>query len=114
MEHNVTAEVEIEDTRIIFFTSVVLQQSFNDHHSFAIRINHDLIEQQRSFSLDKAQKLIRKSAFIRLKKTALAEEVAYEFRGMVCEISMEQSGSFSGDLILKGYTPTILLETGAI
>ena len=26
---------------------------------------------------------------------------------------MEQSGSFSGDLILKGYSPTILLENGA-
>ncbi len=113
MEHNVLAEVEIEDTRIVYYTSIILRQKFNEHHTFAIRINHDVLETQKSFSLTKAQKLIGKSAIIRLKQVAFSAEVAYEFRGIICEISMEQSNSFSGDLILKGYSPTILLENGA-
>jgi type VI secretion system secreted protein VgrG len=113
MEHNVLAEVEIEDTKIVYYSSIILRQKFNEHHSFAIRINHDVLETQKSFSLTKAQKLIGKFAIIRLKQVAFSAEVAYEFRGIICEISMEQSNSFSGDLILKGYSPTILLENGA-
>lgn len=112
MEHNVIAEIEIEDTRIEYYTSVILRQKFNEHHEFIIRINHDVLEAHKSFSVGKAQKLIGKSTIIRLKKIALSDEVTYEFRGIICEISLEQSDGFTGDLILKGYSPTILLENG--
>lgn len=113
MEHNVIAEIEIEDTKIEYYTSVILRQKFNEHHEFIIRINHDVLEVNKTFSVSKAQKLIGKSTIIRLKKIAESDEVTYEFRGIVCEIRMEQSDGFSGDLILKGYSPTILLENGA-
>lgn len=113
MEHNVVAEIEIEDTKIEYYTSVILRQKFNEHHEFIIRINHDVLEAQKSFSVSKAQKLIGKSTIIRLKKIAESDEVSYEFRGIICEISLEQSDGFTGDLILKGYSPTILLENGA-
>ncbi len=113
MEHNVVAEIEIEDTQIEYYTSVILRQKFNEHHEFIIRINHDVLEAHTSFSVAKAQKLIGKSTIIRLKKIAEADEVTYEFRGIICEISLEQSEGFTGDLILKGYSPTILLENGA-
>lgn len=112
MEHNVVAEIEIEDTRIEYYTSVILRQKFNEHHEFIIRINHDVLEAHKSFSLSTAQKLIGKSSVIRLKKIALSDEVTYEFRGIICEISLEQSDGFTGNLILKGYSPTILLENG--
>jgi len=112
MEHNVVAEIEIEDTRIEYYTSVILRQKFNEHHEFVIRINHDVLEAHKSFSLSTAQKLIGKSSVIRLKKIALADEVTYEFRGIICEISLEQSDGFTGNLIMKGYSPTILLENG--
>lgn len=55
--------------------------------------------------------MIGKSAIIRL-ANANTLEVAYEFRGIICEISMEQSDNFTSDLVLKGYSPTILLENG--
>lgn len=112
MEHNVTAEIEIEDIKIEYYTSVILRQKFNEHHEFVIRINHDVLEARKSFSVGKAQKLIGKSTIIRLKKKAFVDEVTYEFRGIVCEISLEQSDGFRGDLVLKGYSPTILLENG--
>jgi type VI secretion system secreted protein VgrG len=113
MEHNVIAEIEIEDTKIEYYTSVILRQKFNDHHEFIIRINHDVLEVNKSFSIGKAQNLIGKSTIIRLKKIADVDEVTYEFRGIVCEIKLEQSDGFSGDLVLRGYSPTIMLENGA-
>lgn len=111
MQNQVIANIEIEDKRIEYYSSVVIRQQFNAHHEFAIRIKYDVLEKTGSFSLANAQKLIGKSAIIKL-ANANSFDIAYEFRGLICEISMEQSDNFSSDLVLKGYGPTILLENG--
>ncbi len=112
MEHNILAEIEIEQTRIEYYTSIVLRQQFNHHHEFTIRINHDVLEHQKSFSLQKAQRLIGKSAIIRFRKVADDTVVAYAFRGIIFGISMEQANSFTGDLVIQGYSPTMILDSG--
>jgi type VI secretion system secreted protein VgrG len=111
MQNQVIADIEIEDQKIGYYSSVIIRQQFNAHHEFAIRIKYDVLEKTGSFSLSNAQKLIGKSASIKL-SDANSMEVAYEFRGVICEISMEQSDNFTSDLVLKGYSPTILLENG--
>ncbi|TDH26436.1 hypothetical protein EXU57_10085 [Segetibacter sp. 3557_3] len=112
MEYNILAEIEIEQTRIEYYTNIVLRQKFNEHHEFIIRINHDVLENQKSFSLQKAQQLIGKSAIIRFRKVANDTTIANEFRGIIFAITMEQSNSFTGDLVIKGYSPTMVLENG--
>lgn len=111
MHHQVIADIEIEDQKILYYSSVIIRQQFNAHHEFSIRIKYDVLEKTGSFSMGNAQKLIGKSTVIKLLRTNTLE-VAYEFRGMICELSMEQADNFSSDLVLKGYSPTILLETG--
>lgn len=111
MQNQVVADIEIEDQKIAYYSAVVIRQSFNAHHEFAIRIKYDVLEKIGSFSLSNAQKLIGKSAVIKLKQ-ADSLDVAYEFRGLICEINMEQSDNFTSDFVLKGYSPTILMETG--
>lgn len=112
MEYLVTAEIEIDGNKIEHYTSITLRQKFNAHHQFIIRISHDVLEASGSFSLENAQKKIGKSALIRLKKRELSMEDALEFRGIVCEVRMEQTGKSDADLVLIGYSPTILLENG--
>ena len=111
MQNQVIAVIEIEDQTILYYSSVLIRQQFNAHHEFSIRIKYDVLEKIGSFSLGNAQKLIGKTAIIKL-TDAHTLQVSYEFRGMICEISMEQSNNFSSDLVLKGYSPTILLENG--
>ncbi|HEX5150766.1 MAG TPA: phage baseplate assembly protein V [Parafilimonas sp.] len=111
MQNQVIADIEIEDQKIAYYSSVILSQKFNEHHSFSIRIKYDVLEKPGSFSLSNAQKLIGKSATIKLLQ-ADTLEVAYEFHGLVCEINIEQGDNFTSDLVLKGYSPTILLENG--
>ena len=111
MHNQVIADIEIEDQKIEYYSSVVIRQQFNAHHEFAIRIKYDVLEKVGSFGLSNAQKLIGKTAIIKLTRSG-SLEIAYEFRGLICEISMEQSDNFTSDLVLKGYSPTILLENG--
>ncbi|MBK8786688.1 MAG: hypothetical protein IPN43_09420 [Chitinophagaceae bacterium] len=112
MEYLVVAEIEIDGTKIEHYTNITLRQKFNAHHEFTIRISHDVLETSGSFSLENAQKKIGKSALIRLKKLDLSLEDTFEFRGIICEVRMEQSGKSDADLVLIGYSPTILLENG--
>lgn len=112
MEYLVIAEIEVDGNKIEHYTNITLRQRFNAHHEFIIRISHDVLETSGSFSLDNAQKKIGKSALIRLKKKDISLEDAFEFRGIICEVRMEQSGNSDADLVLIGYSPTIVLENG--
>ena len=111
MHNQVIADIEIEDQKVEYYSSVVIRQQFNAHHEFAIRIRYDVLGKVGSFSVSNAQKLIGKPVVIRLVQTN-NQQVSYEFRGMICQINMEQSDNFTSDLVLRGYSPTILLENG--
>src|SRR6476620_7404164 len=112
MEYRVVAEVEIEDTKILYYSSIILTQRFNEHHEFVIRFSLDQLEKYGSFSIKNARKLIGKPAIIRLLKTADAVEVTYEFKGIICEMEIEESDYILGELVLKGYSPTIVMDNG--
>lgn len=112
MEYIVRAELEIDGTRIEHYTSITLKQGFNAHHEFTIRLNHDVIEDADSFSLSNAQNKIGKSTIIKFQKMDISNEVSYEFRGIITEVRMEQSGRSGSDLVLIGSSPTIILENG--
>ena len=111
MHNQVIADIEIEDQKVEYYSSVVIRQQFNAHHEFAIRIRYDVLGKVGSFSVSNAQKLIGKSIVIKLVQ-ASDLQIAYEFRGLICEISIEQSDNFTSDIVLKGNSPTILLENG--
>jgi type VI secretion system secreted protein VgrG len=112
MHNQVFADIEIEDQKIAYYSSVILRQQFNAHHEFFIRIRYDVLGTAGTFTIGNAQKLMGKSASIKLVQSGDLQ-VAYEFRGIICEISMEQSENFTSELVLHGYSPTILLENGA-
>ncbi len=111
MHNQVFADIEVEDQKILYYSSVVIRQQFNAHHEFLIRIRYDVLGTIGEYSISNAQKLIGKSTCIKLCEAG-SMEIAYEFRGIICEICLEQSDNFTSDLVLKGYSPTILLENG--
>ncbi len=94
MQQQVIADIEIEGEKIDYYSSVIIRQQFNAHHEFAIRIRYDVLEKIGSFNLSDAQKKIGKLAIIKLIQSD-SLEVAYEFRGLICEISLEQSEKLS-------------------
>lgn len=110
MEYLVIAKLEIEGEGIDYYTSISLSQKFNEHHQFIIRINHDVLEASNSSGLNKAKENIGKTALIRLEQLNNSTETAYEFKGIITEVRLEQSGNSNPDIVLIGYSPTILLD----
>jgi uncharacterized protein involved in type VI secretion and phage assembly len=113
MEYLVYAEIEIDGEKIDDFSSISLRQKFNEHHEFAVRLDYDILESDDvSLGLNNVQKTIGKSIILRFGKAEENREMAYEFKGIICEVRLEQSNKLNPELVLTGYSPTILLEGG--
>lgn len=113
MESLTVAEVFVDGQKLEHFTDVFLTQRFNQHHEFSIQVNHDVLETAGSFKLSNSKELIGKGVLILLVETiGSTRQTSYEFSGLICEIGMHQSQKGDADLLIKGYSPTILLENG--
>ncbi|MBB5635373.1 uncharacterized protein involved in type VI secretion and phage assembly [Pedobacter cryoconitis] len=106
MEHKVHVELQIAEQDILYYTSIKITQSFNQHHEFEIVLNHDVIEETGSYKIDQSQGWIGKPFVLSLDFGTM------NFKGIICEVGLEQNHGLRGNLVVKGYSPTILLETG--
>ncbi|MET4137980.1 phage baseplate assembly protein V [Pedobacter sp. UYP1] len=106
MEHKVQIELQIAEQNIFHYTSIKLTQSFNQHHEFEIVLNHDVIEVTGSYKIDQSQSWIGKQFVLSLDSGAM------NFKGIICEVGLEQNHGLRGNLVVKGYSSSILLETG--
>lgn len=99
-------ELQIADQTILHFDSIVINQAFNQHHTFEVVLNHDIGEVLGAHKIDQSQSWIGKNLLLNIDNGNL------NFKGIVCEVALEQNLGLRGNLIVKGYSPTILLETG--
>jgi len=106
MEKKINLEIQIDSQEITHFNSLRITQAFNRHHEFELIINQDVIEQTQSFKIDQSKAWVGKSFIVSI------DHGNMDFKGIVCEVNLSQSHGLRGNLIIKGYSPTILLETG--
>ena len=109
MEKNLTVSISIEGTSISHFSSFSLEQKFNEHHKFELRFNYDLIETPGMASLQNSKDFIGKNITVEFGMESGSEQV---FLGKVTRVEFSHSHGYNGDLIVSGYSPTILLERG--
>ncbi|WP_316633152.1 phage baseplate assembly protein V [uncultured Flavobacterium sp.] len=96
----------IDSKKISHFTSVELVQVINDHHRFEILVPHAAIESPLAYTLENAQGWLGKVVHIIL-------EEKNNFLGVVTNIAFDQEMGHSGNqIIVSGYSKTILLESG--
>ena len=96
----------IDRKEISHFTSIELHQTINDHHTFAIKVPHSVIEKPRAYTMENAQSWLGKVVHIQL-------ENKNNFLGIITDIGFELNQDLVGSqLVLKGFSKTILLESG--
>ncbi len=109
MENKLFYEISIDGTEITQFSNFTLIQRFNEHHSFELRINQDQIEQFGDISLNKTKEYMGKSLTVQFGKLPGKENI---FTGIITRVEFSQSHGLRGDIIIKGYSPTILIDRG--
>jgi len=100
------------------FTTVsgfTLLQSYDSHHSFELRVPLESVESAGSQTFNKSKSFIGQSINFKIHGVTgdnNSGEVQHEFNGVVTAVSILRTGGVACDLLLKGFSPTILLDHG--
>lgn len=96
----------IDRKEISHFTSIELTQTINNHHHFKISVPHSVVEKPRAYTIENAQNWLGKVVHVALEKK-------HNFLGIITNIQYTQElGHVGSQIILTGYSKTILLESG--
>lgn len=92
--------------KISHFTDIKLKQAINSHHQFEITVPHTVIESPLAYTLEKAQAWLGQVVHIQF-------DEKNSFLGVITQVKFEQKMGHSGNqIIVSGYSKTILLESG--
>ncbi len=111
MAQQISVEITINGKKITPFSFLSLSQHFNGHHQFEIRFNHDVLEEKHSLTIDKSKDFLGKPISITFNSFQRSKS-DHIFKGIVTDISISNNLASPGDLVFKGFSPSILLETG--
>lgn len=100
---NNSTQITIDGTSLDNFSHLSLVQRMYEHHSFQIVIGHEVMESLGGHTLDKSKAWVGKLAMITFGDNT--------FSGVVTNVNMVHRHGLFGDLVISGYSPTILLES---
>ncbi|RYE27448.1 MAG: type IV secretion protein Rhs [Sphingobacteriaceae bacterium] len=109
METKIKIDISIEGSPITHFLSFNLEQRFNEHHTFQLRFNHDQIENTNKITLERSKNFIGKNLTVQFGR---GEDYEHQFIGKISRVEIVQSHGFQGDIVLSGFSPSILIDRG--
>lgn len=109
MVNKLIVDISIEQMAITHFSSFKLDQRFNEHHTFELRINHDQVEVTGGITLAKSKDFIGKNLTVQFARLGDQGTV---FTGIITKVEIAQTHGFRGDIVVTGYSPDILLDRG--
>lgn len=109
MEIQLVKDITIGGKKIAYIISFELEQSFNAHHYFELRFNHDLLGTPGLIDLDDSRELVGKTMTASF---GLTTGKPQKFAGVVTKIELTQSHGYHGVIVASGYSPTILIDRG--
>jgi type VI secretion system secreted protein VgrG len=108
---NIRVDISINGKKISPFSYLSLRQEINGHHHFELRFNHDVLEEKHAVNINQSKNFLGKNITIAFNTLAPGKPDKV-FKGIVTDIGIANNFASPGDLVFRGYSPTILLETG--
>jgi uncharacterized protein involved in type VI secretion and phage assembly len=102
--------ININGKDIAQFTSFTLQQNIFEHHNFTLICPAESIDGKLGSVFNQSKELI--GAPINVRTMAIAGAGRLDFAGVVTQVETARFSGHAGDLIITGYSPTILLDSG--
>jgi type VI secretion system secreted protein VgrG len=102
--------ININGKDIAQFTSFTLQQNIFEHHNFTLVCPAESIDGKLGSVFNQSKELI--GAPINVRTLAIAGAGRLDFTGVVTQVETARFSGHAGDLIITGYSPTILLDSG--
>ena len=97
-------QISIDGKFIDSYKKLKLEQTINDHHKFTLHLDSGVSDKLNTDAINKAKEW--------LGKTIVISTTGKDFVGVVTDISFEDSYNEDKYIVVKGFSPTILLEDG--
>ncbi|WP_343660800.1 phage baseplate assembly protein V [Chryseobacterium sp.] len=106
----VKLDIVIEGKVIKHFKHFRLQQSVKSHHYFELTLAHDTLDGVQDHDLEEAQQFLGKRLTVVFKYKDVEGSPERTFVGVITKVGFSQENHSLGNIVLKGYSPTILLD----
>ena len=106
----VKLDIVIEGKMIKHFKHFRLQQSVKKHHDFELTLAHDTLNGVQNHDLEEAQQFLGKRLTVVFKYKDVDGSPERTFVGVITKVGFSQQNHSLGNIVLKGYSPTILLD----
>lgn len=108
----VKLDIVIEGKIIKYFKHFRLQQSIRKHHHFELTLAHDTLGGAQDHNLEEAQQFLGKRLTVVFKyKDYENESPERTFVGLITQVAFSQEKMNLGNIVLKGKSPTILMDS---
>ncbi|WP_410678913.1 type VI secretion system Vgr family protein [Chryseobacterium sp. Y16C] len=106
----VKLDIVIEGKEIQHFKHFKLTQSAVKHHEFSLTLSYDTLGSAENHNLEETQNFLGKRITVVFKYKDVIEGPERTFVGVITEVGFSQERGSLGDIVLTGYSPTILLD----
>jgi uncharacterized protein involved in type VI secretion and phage assembly len=103
-------QILVDGKHLKRIASFQLNQALNAHQSFSLRVYHAELEEPRTYRIDQTKNLLGKTLTAILGSNLQDDRV--EFTGLITGVSFEQANGLNGEVVLTGYSSSILLDNG--
>ncbi|MDR2235210.1 MAG: phage late control D family protein, partial [Chryseobacterium sp.] len=108
----VKLDIVIEGKSVSHFKHFRLQQSARTHHYFELILAYDSLGEIQNHNLEQAQQFLGKRITATFKyKDTENESPERTFVGVITKVAFSQEQMSLGNIFLKGYSPTILMDS---
>ncbi|MFP3835167.1 type VI secretion system Vgr family protein [Chryseobacterium sp. SIMBA_028] len=106
----VKLDIVIEGKMIKHFKHFRLEQSVKKHHYFELTLAHDTLDGVQNHDLEEAQQFLGKRLTLVFKYKDVEGSPERTFVGVITKVGFSQENHSLGNIVLKGYSPTMLLD----
>lgn len=112
MPQQVKTRLELENGKTIaHFKSMVVMQDLFRHHRFEITVPFNELEKNNEiFFKDSHKNVCGKTISISFESVPEKKTFDFRFKGIITEIILSNLADYSNAFVIKGYSPTMLLE----
>lgn len=112
MARRLKIEIKLESgKRLTHYHSVRIWQGLYGHNTFEIVVPFEMLEsKEESFFRESHREVCGKTITVSFSTLSGADNYDFLFKGIVTELTLNQSGGLSNSFLLKGFSPTIMME----
>ncbi|HEV3251849.1 MAG TPA: phage baseplate assembly protein V [Puia sp.] len=110
MAQFVDISIDIDGKNIKQFSSLSLSQAIFDHHAFRLVCPTEAIDGTSGSIFNSSKDMMGGSITIRV--NSIGSQGTFQFSGVVTQIDSSRHSGHAGDVIISGFSPTILLDNG--